>query len=87
MIDEKKLIESLRASLNTGQETFPIDLIIECIEEQPKISLDNIIKKLEDKREYYYMNDDIYSVDAVDAMDYACDVIEQETKEGYKKCH
>lgn len=37
MIDEKKLIESLRASLNTGRETFPIDLIIECIEEQEQI--------------------------------------------------
>ena len=37
MIDEKKLIESLRSSLNTGRETFPIDLIVECIEEQPKI--------------------------------------------------
>lgn len=37
MIDEKKLIESFRASLNTGRETFPIDLIIECIEEQEQI--------------------------------------------------
>lgn len=37
MIDEKKLIESLRASLNTGRESFPVDLIVECIEEQPKI--------------------------------------------------
>ena len=37
MIDEKKLIESLIASLNTGKECFPIDLIIECIEEQPKV--------------------------------------------------
>lgn len=36
MIDEKKLIESLRSSLNTGYETFPLDLIIKCIEEQPK---------------------------------------------------
>ena len=37
MIDEKKLIESFRASLNTGRETFSIDLIVECIEAQPKI--------------------------------------------------
>ena len=37
MIDEKKLIESLRSSLNTGRETFPLDMIIDCIEEQPKI--------------------------------------------------
>ena len=37
MIDEKKLIESFRASLNTGRETFPIDLIIERIEDQPKV--------------------------------------------------
>lgn len=37
MIDEKKLIESFRASLNTGRETFPIDLIVECIEAQPKV--------------------------------------------------
>ena len=37
MIDEKKLIESLRASLNTGRESFHVDLIVECIEEQPKI--------------------------------------------------
>lgn len=37
MIDEKELIESLRASLNTGRETFPIDLIVERIKEQPKV--------------------------------------------------
>lgn len=37
MIDEKKLIESFRESLNTGRESFPIDLIVECIEEQPKV--------------------------------------------------
>ena len=37
MIDENKLIESLRASLNTGRETFPVELIVECIEEQPKV--------------------------------------------------
>lgn len=37
MIDEKKLIESFRASLNTGRETFSIDLIVECIEAQPKV--------------------------------------------------
>ena len=37
MIDEKKLIEAFRASMDTGRESFPIDLIIECIEEQPKV--------------------------------------------------
>lgn len=37
MIDEKKLIESFRASLNTGRETFNIDLIVECIEAQPQV--------------------------------------------------
>ena len=37
MIDEEKLIESLRSSLNTGRETFPLDIIIDCIEEQPKV--------------------------------------------------
>lgn len=37
MIDEKKFIESLRASLNTGRETLPVELIIEAVEEQPKV--------------------------------------------------
>ena len=37
MIDEKKLIESFHASLNTGRESFSVELIIECIEEQPKV--------------------------------------------------
>ena len=37
MIDEKKLIESFRASLNTGRDCFPVDLIVECIEAQPKV--------------------------------------------------
>lgn len=37
MIDEKKLIESFRASLITGRESFPVDLIVECIENQPKL--------------------------------------------------
>lgn len=37
MIDERKLIETFRASQNTGKENFSVDLIIEAIEEQPKI--------------------------------------------------
>ena len=37
MIDEKKLIEALRASQNTGRESFHVDLIVEAIEEQPRV--------------------------------------------------
>lgn len=51
MIDEKKLIESFRASLNTGRETFSIDLIVECIEAQPKVGkrmLNMMISSIED---------------------------------------
>lgn len=39
MIDEKGLIESLKASMNTGKESLPINLIIECIEEQENIEI------------------------------------------------
>lgn len=39
MIDEKRLIEGLRASMNTGRESLPINLIIECIEEQENIEI------------------------------------------------
>lgn len=34
LIDADKLIDSLRASLNHGCETFPVDLIVEAIENQ-----------------------------------------------------
>lgn len=34
LIDADKLIDSLRASLNHGRETFPVDLIVEAIENQ-----------------------------------------------------
>lgn len=37
MIDENVLIEGFLASLNTGKESFSVDLIIEFIEDQPKI--------------------------------------------------
>lgn len=53
MIDENKLIETLRASLNTGSETFPVELIVECVEEQPKvgnwISVSNALPAVEDE--------------------------------------
>ena len=48
LIDADKLIDSLRASMNHGRETFPVDLIVEAIDEQPtikyieQISKDNI---------------------------------------------
>lgn len=34
LIDADKLIDSLRASMNYGDETFPVNLIVEAIEEQ-----------------------------------------------------
>lgn len=37
LIDADKLIDSLRASMNHGRETFPVDLIVEAIDEQPII--------------------------------------------------
>ena len=41
----------------------------------------NIMKRIAEKREDYYLNDDIYDPIAVDALDFACDVIEEEVKE------
>lgn len=35
LIDADKLVDSLRASMNHGRETFPVDLIVEAIDEQP----------------------------------------------------
>ena len=35
LIDADKLVDSLRASMNHGRETFPLDLIVEAIDEQP----------------------------------------------------
>ena len=37
LIDADKLVDSLRASMNHGRETFPVDLIVEAIDEQPTI--------------------------------------------------
>ena len=37
MIDEKVLKEAFINSVNTGYESFPVDLIIECIDEQKKV--------------------------------------------------
>lgn len=34
LIDADKLIDSLRASMNYGDETFPVNLIVEAIEDQ-----------------------------------------------------
>lgn len=57
MIDEKKLIEAFRASMDTGRESFPIDLIIECIEDQPKVDewipVSERLPKQDEESEYY----------------------------------
>lgn len=72
MIDEKKLIESLRSSLNTGRETFPLDMIIDCIEEQPKIGewipcserLPNMHREdMEAEGEYYMISNPVIVTD------------------------
>ena len=42
--------------------------------------IDKIMKRIAEKREYYYLNDDVYDIIAVDALDFACDVIEEEVK-------
>ena len=41
----------------------------------------NIMERIAEKREDYYLNDDIYDPIAVAALDFACDVIEEEVKE------
>lgn len=61
LIDADKLIDSLRASMNHGRETFSVDLIVEAINEQPTIeyteqmSEDN---KLCNKEIHAYQNED-----------------------------
>ena len=61
LIDADKLIDSLRASINHGRETFSVDLIVEAIDEQPTIeyteqmSEDN---KLCNKEIHAYQNED-----------------------------
>lgn len=52
MIDENRLIDGFRAILNTGKESLPIDLIIECIEEQPKIECSNCSRRAWYQRGY-----------------------------------
>lgn len=42
--------------------------------------IDKIMKRIAEKREYYYLNDDVYDRIAVDALDFACDVIEEEVE-------
>lgn len=72
MIDEKKLIESLRSSLNTGRETFPLDMIIDCIEEKPKVGewipcserLPEVHRvEMETEGEYYMISDSVIITD------------------------
>lgn len=41
----------------------------------------NIMARIAKKREDYYLNDDVYDKVSVDALDFACDVIEEEVKE------
>ena len=43
--------------------------------------IDKILKRIAEKREDYYLNDDVYDPIAIDALDFACDVIEEEVKE------
>ena len=49
LIYDDKLIETLRESQNTGKESFSIDLIIECINDQPTAyDLDKVVRELEE---------------------------------------
>ena len=41
---------------------------------------EKIKKRIEEKREYYYLNDDVFDTIAVRALDFACDVIDEEVK-------
>lgn len=41
---------------------------------------EKIKKRIEEKREYYYLNDDVFDTIAVEALDFACDVIDEEVK-------
>ena len=41
---------------------------------------EKIKKRIEEKREYYYLNDDVFDTIAVEALDFACDVINEEVK-------
>ena len=37
LISRNMLIESFKASMNTGYETFPFDIIVEAINNQPQV--------------------------------------------------
>lgn len=41
---------------------------------------EKIKKRIEEKREYYYLNDDVFDTIAVEALDFACDVLDEEVK-------
>lgn len=62
MIDADKLIDSLRASMNHGRETFPADFIVEAIEEQI-IQENNICNK---EIHAYQNNDGTYKVEILE---------------------
>ena len=52
LISRKKLIESFNASINTGYETFPPDIIIEAINNQPQVqpivrNVEEVVEELE----------------------------------------
>lgn len=42
---------------------------------------EKILVKLAEKREYYYLNDYVYDVIAVDALDYAIEIVKQIAEE------
>ena len=49
LIDADKLIEAFIASQNTGKESFPVDLIIEGIDEQPTaFDVEAVVEELEE---------------------------------------
>ena len=59
LISRKKLIESFNASINTGYETFPPDIIIEAINNQPQAQ--PIVRSTEETKqklmEYFNIGD------------------------------
>lgn len=50
--------------------------VVDEIEKQPTAyDVEKVEEKLQKKREYYYLNDDVYDPIAVDALDYAIDEV------------
>lgn len=89
LIDAETFSEAMKAYFINKIENHEAEVdVVDCNAELQKIlseqptafDVDKVLETIAEKREYYYLNDDVFDPISVDALDFAADTIDNERK-------